>query len=161
MSNVAQEVTVADVIVEAMPFADQLIAWCNKHSEFKEALKVTNPNNFISLLAISTSHTDNVPDDEVIGFFAYDMTNKIFKQDYIINEGGNYQKFMLYSKLPDKNYGQYVQHIDGFFKGKYGKNGHYANTHHYTPERLYKERHDLAERAKQAVALAKKNRKRW
>jgi len=156
MSNDNQEVTVADIIVESMPFADQLIAWCNKYPDFKEALKVTNPNNFIALLAVSITYTDNAPGDEIIGFFAYDMTEKFFKQDYIVNEGGNYQKFKLYSKLPNKNYGEHVQHINDFFKGKYGKNGHYANTHHYTLERLSAEQPKLAERAKQAIALAER-----
>lgn len=155
MSYDVQEVTLADVIIESMPFADQLIAWCKKYPEFKEALKVANPNSFIALLAVSVTYTDNVPGDQVIGFFAYDIQKKIFKQDFIINISNNYRKFKLYSKLPNKNYGPHVQSIKGF-EATYGKNGHYANTHHYTLERLVAEfkNTDLPERAERAVALA-------
>ncbi|MFY9484297.1 MAG: hypothetical protein WAP74_01590 [Patescibacteria group bacterium] len=144
--------SLADAIVESMPFADELIAWCNKHPAFKEGLKITNPANFIALGAVLTSTTENAPGDEVIGFLAYDIKEKYFKQDFIINVGGNYTKFVLYSKVPSKKYGPYVQHINNFF-AKYGKNGAYEGTHHMTLEKLDSK---VIDRARRAIALAER-----
>jgi hypothetical protein len=138
-----------------MPFSDKLIEWCRKYPDFKEGLKITNPANFIALGAALTSYTKNKPDDEVIGFMSYDMDKKYFKQDFIINVGGNYAKFVLYSKVPSKKYGPYVQHIKQFF-AVYGKNGDYAGTHHMTLEELDVKAPKLSERARQAIALAER-----
>lgn len=149
-----EALTVADVIIEAMPFADALIAWCIKYPDFKEGLKFSNPDGFLAMGAVLTSGTANAPGDEVIGFLVYDMNEKYFKQDYIVNVGGDYTKFMLYSKIPSKKYGQYVQHIKQFF-AQYGKNGDYANTHHLSLADIDAMNNpDLSERARSTIALA-------
>jgi len=145
------ELCIADVIIEAMPFSDEIIAWCHKHPEFKEALKVSNPDRFYALGMVLTSSTKNVPSDLVIGFMAYDMTTKIFKQDFMIDMGNRHQEFMLYTNLPSKQYGKYVQHIKQFY-AKYGKNGDYADTHHVSLDYILSLGNDeLSERAARTV----------
>jgi len=63
---------------------------------------------------------------------------------------------MLYSKLPNKRYGSYVQHINQFY-ARYGKNGAYADTHHLSLEDLDAiGKPDLSERARSTIALAKR-----
>lgn len=155
-AGVNEDLTIVDVIIETMPFADALIAWCAKYPDFKEGLKFSNPDGFLAMGAVLTSSTVNVPGDEVIGFLVYDMQQKYFKQDYIVNVGGDYKKFMLYSKLPSKKYGPYVQHIKQFF-ARYGKGGHYADTHHLSLAQIdAMNKPDLSERARSTIALAER-----
>lgn len=147
---------IADVIIEAMPFSDEIIEWCKIHPEFKEALKVTNPDRFYALGMIITSHPRTAPEDLVIGFFAYDMVKDIFKQDFIVDIGNKHTQFMLYSNVQNKQFGKHVQHINQFY-AKYGKNGDYANTHHVTLDYIVKMGNDeLSERAIRTVATSKK-----
>lgn len=124
------KISIADVIIEAMPFSNEIIAWCHAHPEFKEALKVSNPDRFHALGMVLTSYPKVKPSDLVIGFVAYDMQAKGFKQDFIVDIGANHAEFVLYTNLPSKQYGKYVHHINEFY-ALYGKNGDYADTHHF------------------------------
>lgn len=148
----AEEMLIADLIIESMPFSDELIAWTTKKPEFAEALKVIYPNNFLTLQAISITYPTSKTNDQVLGVFAYDRKLKKFKQDFIVNIANKHEEFILYTALPGKNpkYTKYVQHINGFFS-KYGTNGHYANTHHPTYEQLPPE---IQERADLVLDLA-------
>jgi len=124
--------TFADVIIEAMPFSDELIAWSRVHPELKEALKPMHPERFIALGHVTTSYSPNKPDDQVIGFYAYDYIAEQFKQDFIVNIGGTNSEFVLYTRLPKENkslHGKYIKDINEFF-AVYGKRGDYAGTHH-------------------------------
>lgn len=134
-SDAPDKLALVDVAIEAMPFADQIIAWCHKHPEFKEGLKFANPDGFLAMGAVLTSHPKNYPQHEVIGFLAYDLNRDIFKQDYILNIDSNYQKFILYSKVPSKCYGPYVTHIKDFFS-RYDTEGGYEKDHHLTTDQL-------------------------
>ena len=155
LSSVSNELTMADLVIEAMPFSDQIIAWCHSHPDFKYALKVTSPDRFYPLGMITTTRTKNVPDDLVIGFIAYDMTEDIFKQDFIVDIGNEHRKFVLYSKHPEKKYGKYVHHIKDFF-AKYGQNGDYANAHHVDLNYiLAMGNKELSERTQRAVKTSK------
>lgn len=126
------KVSFADVVIEAMPFSAELIAWCDSHFEIKHALKVANPDRFIALGQVTTSSSSNKPDDQVIGFYAYDYVAEQFKQDFIVNVGGTNTEFVLYTRLPkeDKDlHGRYVKDINEFF-AVYGRRGDYAGTHY-------------------------------
>ncbi|HEV7454986.1 MAG TPA: hypothetical protein VGO07_07040 [Candidatus Saccharimonadales bacterium] len=155
LSSINNELTMADLVIEAMPFSDEIIAWSHAHPEFKEALKVTNPDRFYPLGMITTTHTKNVPDDLVIGFIAYDMQTEIFKQDFIVDIGNKHREFVLYSKHPEKRYGKYVHHIKDFY-ARYGQNGDYANTHHIDLDYILAMGNDeLSERTQRAVKTSK------
>ncbi len=149
-----REITTAELIIESMPFSDNLIAWVAKNPDFAEALKVIYPTNFLTLQAISITYPPSKTNDQVLGVFAYDRKLKKFKQDFIVNVANRHEEFILYTALPGKNpkYTKYVQHINGFFS-KYGNNGHYANTHHPSYEQLPAE---IQERADLVLDLAKR-----
>jgi hypothetical protein len=133
MTNFIPLLDLTDVIIEAMPFSDELVEWCKKHPNFKSGLKFDNSDEFLALGLILTSPAPpHKLDDEVIGFLVYDMRRKVFKQDFIVNIGKKSAKFILYSKRPDKKYDEHSQHINSFYV-EYGANGrYYKNTHHYT-----------------------------
>lgn len=143
--------TLQELLIEMQPFSDELKAWCKSHPEFAQGLKL-DINKFITLQAVSTSHTTNVPDDEVIGFYVYAHYLKTpkFKQDFIINVGSRNEEFVLYAADTNGNETTYVKHIKAFF-GKYGKNGHYNGTHWVEIAQLPKE---LIPRATDAIRLA-------
>lgn len=151
MSN---QVTVAGTIIEAMPFADELIAWCKTHPEFLRGLKNIYAEKFISLGAIVTSHSPYLPEDEVIGVYTYDYIrrNPLFKQDFIINKGKLYKEFILFTRNPKGGSSKYVKDINEFF-ATYGKGKFYINSHHVSLEELPIE---LRERGTEAMALAEK-----
>lgn len=131
----SNHIDLTDTLIEAMPFSDSLADWCRNNPNFKTGLKFANSRNFLALGLILTSSAPHKPNDEVIGCLVYDMKQKIFKQDFIVNVGGNNTKFILYSKRPDTNYDKYSQHINTFF-ADYGLNGqYYKDTHHYTVDR--------------------------
>jgi DNA-3-methyladenine glycosylase len=156
LKNEDDEITIADVIILAMPFADSLVSWCNLHPDFKEALKFSNHIGFLPLGVIFTSTPSLFPNDEVIGFLVYDMQKGIFKQDYIVNINKQYKCFKLYTKLPNKKYSRNVTHIKNFFS-LYGANGDYKDTHHYSITQIEKMgRPDLLERARDTIDLAYK-----
>ena len=146
--------TIADVIIEAMPFSDEIIAWCQLHPEFMDALKVTNPDRFYALGMVTTSFTKNVPGDRVIGFMAYDMVSEKFKQDFIVDVNDQHEEFVLYTRLPNRNYGRYVHDINEFYS-RYGRNGDYANTHHVDLAHIQgMGNKELSERAARTVQTA-------
>ena len=152
------KLTLVDVAIEAMPFADELVAWCNKHLDFKEGLKFANPEGFLPMGAVLTSSPPNYPQHEVIGFLAYDLKLDIFKQDYILNVDRSYKKFILYSKVPNKKYGPYVVHIKDFFN-RYDTAGGYERDHHLTIEQLLARADGnlgFMERIDSTLSLAKK-----
>jgi len=128
--------SIADVVIEAMPFSDEIIRWCHLHSDFKEALKVSNPDRFHPLGMVQTSWPTVRPGDFVIGFTSYDMISEKFKQDFMVDEGNRHDTFVLYTNLPSKKFGKYVRHIKEFYS-IYGKNGDYADTHHFNIDRLH------------------------
>ena len=147
-----RDISIADVVIEAMPFSDEIITWCHAHPEFKDALKITNADRFQALGMVLTSRPKNRPSDFVIGFVAYDMQAQKFKQDFIVDVGNAHNEFMLYTKLPSGNYeGKYVHHINQFF-AIYGKDGNYAKTHHFDLQYLRSMgNQELTERAERAV----------
>jgi hypothetical protein len=152
MTNANSEITIADVVIEAMPFSDEIIAWCRKYPDFKEALKVTNADRFYPLGMITTTFTINKPDDLVIGFIAYDMVAKKFKQDFIVDINNQHKEFVLYTNLPSKKYPKNVHHINQFY-AVYGQNGDYANTHHVDLQYiLAMDNAELSDRATRTVA---------
>lgn len=88
-------VSLEDVLLETLPFADALLEWCKVHPKFKEALKVIYSNRFLHLGAVITSHPKIHSDDEVIGVVSYDyqLSKPIFKQDFIVNIDKKYKEF--------------------------------------------------------------------
>lgn len=151
LDSIDSEFTMADVVIEAMPFSDQIIAWCHAHPEFKEALKVTSPDRFYPLGMVTITYTKNVPGDKVIGFMAYDMDAGIFKQDFIIDVGSKEREFVLYTRHPQRRYNRHVRDIKEFY-ARYGKNGDYADTHHVDLQYIQGMGNtELSERAKRAI----------
>jgi hypothetical protein len=143
-----------DLIIEMMPFSDELKQWCNNHSEFADALKIIYPERFITLQAIAISYSPYKPKDQVLGIFAYDYKenqNK-FKQDFIINVNGQSEEFVLYTRLPNRAYSKYVKDIKEFYS-TYAKSTHYENTHHPKLKELPVE---IQERGQRAINLANK-----
>jgi hypothetical protein len=143
-----------EIIIEMQPFSRGLKEWCKTHPEFTEALKIVYPERFITLQAVSTSYSPNYPDDEVIGFYAYDAKLKtpIFKQDFIVNKGKRNNEFVLYTNYKNSINTRCIKHINDFF-ATYGKGGYYVNTHHVTANRLPD---SVKPRAEQAVQLAER-----
>ena len=133
------------------PFSDELKVWCKSHPEFTQALKL-DINKFITLQAVSTSHTTNSPDDEIIGFYVYAHYLKTpkFKQDFIVNIKSQNNEFVLYTADTKGKETKYVKHINAFF-GKYGQNGHYNGTHWVEINKLPNE---LKPRANDAIRFA-------
>lgn len=150
------QISFEDVILETLPFADELKAWCKLHPQFYQALKVIYSDRFVHLGAIVTSYSPNFPDDEVIGLFAYDyrIKNPKFKQDFIINKGKKYEKFILYTRNPNGS-SKWVKDISVFYSC-YGKGGYYVNSHHLTLEQLPEE---IRPRGLQAVRIAERLKK--
>jgi hypothetical protein len=146
----------ADIVIEAMPFSAELIAWCDAHPELKQALKVTNPDRFIALGHVTTSYSPSKPEDQVIGFYAYDYMAERFKQDFIVNVGGENMEFVLYTRLPKQDralYGRYIKDINEFY-AIYGNRGDYASTHHPSLEEIVGLNDPiLTDRAKRYVPL--------
>lgn len=148
----ANEISIADVVIEAMPFSDEIIAWCQRYPDFKEALKVANADRFYPLGMITITFTENKPKDMVIGFICYDMVAKKFKQDFIVDVSNQHKEFVLYTNLPGKMYPKYVHHINEFY-AVYGKNGDYTNTHHVDLKYiLAMNNNELSERAVRVIA---------
>ncbi len=151
-----KKITLEELILEMMPFSEELMNWCKNHPEFFVALKNIYPAKFISPAMIMTSTSPNYPNDEVIGVYSYhyQLNKPIFKQDFIINKGRTNQEFILFTRNPMAGSSKYVKDINEFFR-TYGKGGHYVDTHHLTLKQLPTE---MQERAKQAIRLAKKMR---
>ncbi len=149
-----KKVTFEELIVEMMPFSDELVNWCKLHPEFLAALKIIYSEKFISLGAIVTSYSPNYPSDEVIGIYTYDYQRKnpIFKQDFIINKGKLNKEFMLFTRNLKRGSSKYVKDINEFYT-TYGKGGYYVNSHHLSFEQLPEE---MKPRGLNAIRLANK-----
>lgn len=147
----SKKISIEELIIELMPFSQELINWCNSHPKFLAALKNVYPERFISPAMIMTSTSPNFPDDEVIGVYSYDshLNKPIFKQDFIINKGRLNNEFVLYTRNPTGS-SKYVKDINQFF-ALYGKGGYYLNVHHLTPEQLPDE---LQERVQETINLS-------
>lgn len=152
MIKIEEKITFVELIVELMPFSEELIHWCKTHPEFLVALKIIHSDRFISLGAIVTSNSPNYPEDEVIGMYTYDYQRKtpIFKQDFIINKGNLNKEFVLFTRNSKGRSNKYVKDINEFYT-TYGKGGFYTNTHHLTLEQLPGE---IRERGQEAINLA-------
>jgi len=137
-----------------MPFSNELKQWCNEHPDFFAALKVIYPHRFIALQTIATSYSPLVPEDEVIGIYAYDYQSKPerYKQDFIVNKSKQNKEFILFTRLPSRKYGKYVKDINEFF-ATYSKGKYYTETHHVAFEDLPDE---IKPRAIKARELGKK-----
>lgn len=120
------------------PFSDELCAFMESNPEFYNSLKIANTERFYFLKPILTSFVPNHPtlsQDEVLGFFYFDIKTKIFKQDFIINKDKQGKSF--YSYVDEKTYDKYkscpyVLLINNFFK-TYGENGKYYHRQHEKP----------------------------
>lgn len=140
-----------DLIIEMMPFSDEIKNWCKKYPKFPEALKIIYPERFINLGGIITSHHPDFP-EEIIGVYTYDYKRDKFIQDFIVNKDNRI--FILYTRNPKGN-SKYVKDINEFFL-KYGKGIHYLNSHHSTINDLPDQ---IRERALHAIKIADKLRK--
>ena len=94
MASTNPPLDLTDVVIEAMPFNEELVGWCQKHPNFKYGLKFDNSGEFLALGLILTSSAPHKPNDEVLGFLFYDMKNKIFNQDFIVNVDTKNKKFI-------------------------------------------------------------------
>lgn len=143
--------TIEEVILELMPFSQELIDWCKAHPEFLGALKNVYPEKFISPAVIMLSYPPT--GDEVLGVYSYHHTlgNPIFKQDFIVNKGRADTEFTLYTRNPAGS-SKYVKDIGEFF-AKFGQYGYKKDDHHLTLEELPPQ---IQERAKAAIKLAER-----
>lgn len=148
-------ITWEDVILETLPFSQELIDWCKTHSEFQKGLKALASKRFLHLGVIMPTHPPGT-EDKVFGIYAYDYKNKppLFKQDFIVDVDGAHKEFILYSGFPKGIQStKYVRHINDFYQ-KYGENGNYANGHHLTFDQLPLDS-ELRERATRMISRSK------
>lgn len=148
------KVTLEELIIEMMPFSEELVDWCKSHPDFLTALKIIYSERFISLGAIVTSYSPNFPEDEVIGMYTYDYLRKppILKQDFIINKGKLNKEFVLFTRNSKNGSSKYIKDINEFYL-TYGKGGFYVNSHHLSLGQLPEE---IRERGLDAINLANK-----
>ena len=146
--------TIEEVIIEMMPFPKTLKDYCKLNPDFSRGLKIIYYDKFIALQAVSTSYSPNFPNDEVIGIYVYDYGKKLpkFKQDFIVNIGGNHQKYILYTSYKPVINGLTIKHINEFME-TYGKGGFYKNSHWPKIEDFNDQ---LKERALRAIKLAER-----
>ncbi|MBI3620162.1 hypothetical protein HY214_03415 [Candidatus Roizmanbacteria bacterium] len=146
-----RNITLEELILELMPFSEELVNWCKSHAKFLAALKNVYPKKFISPAMIVTSYPKS--GDEIIGVYTYhhEMKNPIFKQDFIVNKGNLSQEFTLYSRNPTGS-SKYVKDIKDFL-AKYGTYGYDMRSHHLSLEELPAQ---LQERGREAIKLAEK-----
>ncbi len=150
-------ITPEELIIEMMPFPNELREFCKTHPDFRNALKIIYFDRFIALQAVGTSYSPNYPDDEVIGIYVYDYGLKTpqFKQDFIVNKGGQKKNFVLYTGLSSVVNNKDVKHVNDFL-AKYGKGGYYQDAHRLKFDDFSGE---LKQRALKAIALADKRKK--
>ena len=79
-------ITWEDIILETLPFREEILAWCKLHPEFQKALKVLTSERFLHLGMVMISYPSGT-NDQVIGVYAYDYKNnpQLFKQDFIVD----------------------------------------------------------------------------
>lgn len=143
--------TLEDLIIEMMPFSDELKNWCRKYPKFSEALKIVYPEKFINLGGVITSHHPDFP-EEIIGVYTYAYKRNKFIQDFIVNK--NNKVFILYTRNPKGN-SKYVKDINEFFL-RYGEKIYYLNSHHSSINDLPDQ---IKERALHAIKIADKLKK--
>lgn len=142
-------VSISDLIIRLQPYSQGLKNFITKHQDFADALKVNNPNRFISVGGIVISYSPLVPEDKIIGFYVYDNKQEKFKQDIIVDINGKDKEFVLYTRYKTKS--RYIKDINEF-EPKYGK-GIYYNGFHWPK---FEEIPDpLKSNARMALKLAK------
>lgn len=148
------KISFEELLIEFLPFSNELKGWCKFHPEFMTALKNIHYEKFVSLGAILTSFSPNYPKDEVIGIYVYDYSRKfpMFKQDFIVNKGKLNNEFILFTRNPKNLSSKYVRDISEFYL-TYGKGGNYINSHHLSFDELPEE---LKPRGLEAISLANK-----
>src|SRR5581483_9200401 len=144
-----------EVVLETLPFRQEILDWCKFHPEFQKGLKALVSERFLHLGVVIISYPPRT-NDEIIGIYVYDYKNNppLFKQDFIVDIAGYHKEFILYSGLPKGTQStKYVKHIKDFLS-KYGRNGNYANSHHLKFEEL-PEDVEIRKRAKAMIARSK------
>src|SRR3989344_3097852 len=151
------DITFEDVILETMPFAEELIVWCKNHPEFKDALKIAHPDRFVHIGTAMITRPRSSPNDEVIGVYAYDyqLQDPKFKQDFIVNLNKEYKEFLLFTRNP-KGSSKWVKDIKEFYS-TYGKDGDYVHSHYVTFDQLPEKAKPFAIRAMKMGNDFKKN----
>ena len=64
-------VSVYDLIIRLQPYSQGLKSFIRRHRDFANALKVNNPNRFVSVGGIVISYSPIFPEDKIIGFFVF------------------------------------------------------------------------------------------
>lgn len=149
------EITWEDIILETLPFREEILTWCKLHPEFQKGLKVLASERFLHLGMVMISYPPET-NDQVVGVYAYDYKNKppLFKQDFIVDLNQEHKEFILYTGFPKGTQStKHVKHINDFFS-KYGKNGNYAGSHHLTFGQLPDDP-EIRRRAEKMVERAK------
>lgn len=104
------------------PYADEIKKLCRLNLDFANALKTLHSERFISLGAIITSRAygaHSVQDseqDEVIGLLVYDLVDKVFKQDFIVNVEKKYKEFKIYTRFKGTNKSKIIRDITHFYQ---------------------------------------------
>ncbi|MBI2021918.1 hypothetical protein HYS93_03535 [Candidatus Daviesbacteria bacterium] len=119
-------ISVTDLIVRMQPYSQGLKDLIRADSDFAAALKVNNPNRFISVGAVVISHSPLVPEDKIIGFYVYDNKAEKFKQDVIVDVKGQDKEFILYTRFKRKS--KRIKDINEFIN-KYGQGLYYSGFH--------------------------------
>lgn len=122
------------------PFSDELCDFMDREQDFYGSLKISQPERFVFVPIIFTSHTPAshpLEKDEVIGMWYFDKEDAKFKQDFIVNKNSESEIFISYTAkwVVEKFCSKYVQEIDNFFS-EYGNNKSYYHDgnkwqHHY------------------------------
>ncbi|OGK27717.1 hypothetical protein A3C28_02395 [Candidatus Roizmanbacteria bacterium RIFCSPHIGHO2_02_FULL_39_9] len=118
--------SITDLIIRLQPYSRGLKEFIKKHQDFAEALKVNNPNRFVSVGGIVISFSPLVPKDKIIGFYVYDNKEEKFKQDIIVDVMGEDKEFVVYTRYKIKS--SCVKDINEF-EQKYGKGIYYKGFH--------------------------------
>jgi len=148
-------ITWQDIILETLPFREEILNWCKLRPEFQKALKVLTSERFLHLGTVMISYPPDT-NDQVIGVYAYDYKNNppLFKQDFIVDLNQDHKEFILYTGFPKGTQStKYIKHINDFFS-KYGKSGNYEGSHHLTFDQLPEDA-EIRRRAKSMIERAK------
>lgn len=108
------------------PYSKGLKDFIRSNPDFATALKINNPNRFISVGAVVISHSPLVPEDKIIGFFVYDNKEEKFKQDIIVDIQGKDKEFILYTRFRSRS--KWIKDINEFIN-KYGQGLYYSGFH--------------------------------
>jgi len=117
------------------PYADEIKKLCTLNHDFANALKALQSERFISLGAIITSRAypihsekDSEP-DEVIGLLVYDLVDKAFKQDFIVNVNKKYKEFRIYTRFKESRKSRIIRDITHFYQEypMYSKESHHLS----------------------------------